>query len=153
MGLINNFKQVSTFLSPAPSINLTKVNNFSSDFFCECWNSNPGQLDPEASMLTIVLCCPPPPQYVIVCATDMTTASRSAAFWTLPTGPRCSRFCARREVWRRPCCWTSWRPWRSPSTRSRTATRKMLRFNWLWLTLAVGTAPALARGPKLNYGW
>ena len=31
---------------------------FSSEFCCECWESHPGQLGPEASMLTIVLCCP-----------------------------------------------------------------------------------------------
>ena len=47
MGSINNIKPLCTF-------------NFSSKFFSERWESNPGQLGPEASLRTIVVCCPPP---------------------------------------------------------------------------------------------
>ena len=46
MGLINIFKQLPDFL----------LDNFSSEKFRECWESNPGQLGLEASALTIVLC-------------------------------------------------------------------------------------------------
>ena len=37
MGLINTFKPLSTFLKPAPLINLSSINNFSSEFVLECW--------------------------------------------------------------------------------------------------------------------
>ena len=59
MGSINSFKPLSTFFQPAPLIKLNNVDNFSSERKLGAVKSNPGQLGPEASTLTIVLCCSP----------------------------------------------------------------------------------------------
>ena len=44
MGSINIFKPLSTFLKPELLINLSNIENFSSEFFWERCKSNPGLL-------------------------------------------------------------------------------------------------------------
>ena len=59
MGSIIIFMPLSTFLEPAPLINLSSNNIFFLwNFFQEWWELNPEPLGSVASMLTIMLSCP-----------------------------------------------------------------------------------------------
>ena len=51
MGLINIFKPLSTFLLPAPLINLSNINNFSSEIILGMRGIKPWGAGWEASML------------------------------------------------------------------------------------------------------
>ena len=44
MGSIDFFKPLFTILEPAPLINLSNIDNFSSEYVWECWETNPGLL-------------------------------------------------------------------------------------------------------------
>ena len=54
MGFINIFKLLFTFFLAALLINLSNFDYFAPEKIHECWESNLGQLGPEAIILTIV---------------------------------------------------------------------------------------------------
>ena len=60
MAPINIFKPLSTFLSPAPMINLSDINNFSSEIFIGTVGIDPRVAGWEANMLPLCYAAPLP---------------------------------------------------------------------------------------------
>ena len=96
MGLIDIFKPLSTILKPAPLINLSNIDNFSSENFWEYWEIKPGAAGWEASVLPL---CYAAPSYHKTATTNNGFISGSGK-----TGNVCSGFGVdrRRQTVQRP---------------------------------------------------
>ena len=80
MGSINIFKPLSTSFEPAQLINHSNINNFSSEIFWECKDSNPGLLGEKQ---VCYLCAMEPLPSVITIVSKGQTLSTTATFFVI----------------------------------------------------------------------